>query len=246
MFLSDSKNLSVTDKIMACEEFVHEHLRYDADNANADDKAGKPLAQQMAMCSQQRDLLRGQQSDLRDRLEGKLWVGVCEDAANILLILLRRSGIISGKLSGFAQDKSGGRVGHGRNFVILPGRVEGSYESYEVDGTPSSAPYDLPSTQNTKDQFASLQAQLQAAKAAGQDTGPSPLDITGTDTISDAEKSQKHQKHLDELRTNLSQLLATYAKRDLTQDNSLLEAGILQKIRKLPPAEQSERMRQMI
>ena len=75
IFLDSIKNNTPKEKVIACEEFVREYMRYDKDNSNSEIKSDLPLDQQIAMCYQHRnDLLICDPLYYKDILQDKLFV----------------------------------------------------------------------------------------------------------------------------------------------------------------------------
>ncbi|HMY80219.1 MAG TPA: hypothetical protein PLW93_02015 [Candidatus Absconditabacterales bacterium] len=137
IFLEDIASYTPKDKVRACESFVRDVMWYDYDNLNNEDKSGKPLDEQLSMCYSHKITLIGKYPALGAMLQSKLFVGVCEDAANLLYVLLNRAGIICGQSLGYARRMNGTWGPHGRNRVLFPGSL-GECLLFEIDGTPSN------------------------------------------------------------------------------------------------------------
>lgn len=222
-FLDSIKDASPKEKILACEEFVRTYMRYDKENENSEQKSGKSLDEQISMCYQHRVTLLQQHPDLKWVLSQKLFVGVCEDAANLLHMLLRRTGIVCGKILGYAQGKKG-RIPHSKNWVAFPGEKWQHY-IYEVDGTPGNyTVVKIPTSMQREEAMKQIKEQLSSS-------GTKIIETTSRKTISTEAELAQAQAEYDEQIVNLEQLLEVYkqGKRD-----ELLVAAIAQRIQQLP------------
>ncbi len=111
MFLDAIKHLSPRDQLIMCEQYVRDMMRYDDENTNSRQKTCQPLDVQLQMCASHRiDIMKE-----HPEAANKLYVWVCEDASNLLLMMLRKLWFISWKVGWIAWW-----VGHRRNFVLKP------------------------------------------------------------------------------------------------------------------------------
>ena len=157
LFLRSLEWLSIKEKIQHCEQYVKTVMRYDEENTNADEKSQASLEEKLLLCYQHRNTLLSTSNS--DQLIDKLFVWVCEDAADIFHILLWKLGIISGKVMGLVEDK-GDYYPHGRNYVILPDWT--SYHLYELDATPSNYSIATPSSIEKELEFNKIKEKLQS------------------------------------------------------------------------------------
>ncbi len=228
IFLDEIKRLSPKERVIKCETFVRQYMRYDYINSNSDAKAGKPLEEQIRMCMQQKSIMMQQSPNQNSELWQKLFVGVCADAATLLYVLLCRAWILCGNLAGFMSTPTG-RGPHARNYVLFPGEKNEPL-LYEIDGTPDNCAWQMPSIEQKELAIAQEIEQLQAQ---GITLHTSLANITSTASLQRQEK-----KRLNDLEATISNLIDMY---HTHEKDELIAAAIEQKIKQLPESLQSER-----
>jgi len=137
LFLSQIKDKSPKDKVIAIENFVRKIGYYDFDNGEVLSlKRDKSLEEQFYIMRQRAEELK----EKGEQLGGKKFAGVCDDFANLTLAMLREAGFVSGKISGFMPDskKVTSDRAHGTAFVVWPDK-EGKTKVFSIDGTPTGA-----------------------------------------------------------------------------------------------------------
>ncbi len=228
IFLDEIKHLSPKERVIKCETFVRQYMRYDYINSNSDAKAGKPLEEQIRMCMQQKSIMMQQRPDQSSELWQKLFVGVCADAATLLYALLCRAWILCGNLGGFMSTPTG-RGLHARNYVLFPGEKNEPL-LYEVDGTPDNCAWQTPSIEQHE---LAIAQEIEQLEAQGIKLHTSLTNIESSQVL-----AKKQQQSLNDLETTISWLLEMY----YTQNkDELIAAAIEQKINQLPVHLQSER-----
>ncbi len=228
IFLDEIKKLPPKERVIECESFVRQYMRYDTENYNAHEKSWKPLEQQVEMCMQHKSYLLQQHPELSKELGERLFVGVCEDASNLLYLLLCRTGILSWKLIGYA-GRSGDRWAHARNYVLLPDYAWNA-QLYEIDGTPNNCTRQSASIEQKEIQ---IQKQIEQLELQGVTLHKLQKNIESTESV-----KSREQKRLNDLEKTITQLIDMY---HTNQKDELIAAAIEQKINQLPESLQSER-----
>ncbi len=228
MFLDEIKKLSPKEKIIACESFVRKYMRCDKENINSRDKAGKPLEQQATMCMQHKSIVLQKHPESRDQLASKLFVGVCEDASNLLYILLLKAWILWGKLMGYA-GRNDDRVGHARNYVLIPDSA-GNPLLYEIDGTPDNCARQSESIQQKE---VATNKKIEELLLQGKPLLRIEKNIESSETT-----KQNQQRIITTLEATISGLIDMYHH---GSKDDLVIAAIEQKIQELPASHQQQR-----
>lgn len=227
-FVSQLKksNLSAIQKARAIEQYVRSVFVYDFKNGEvSDQKIGKSLSEQLALCHYRAIELWYAGN------EKILYAGVCEDAANLTVLLARAIGLLAWKVTGIVAHGTQltSHDMHAATFVVMPWHdVRTDFWSVSthmliIDGTPNGDTAQMPSVSEHMQQLENY------ITAYEQESGEKISVTTGEETISTQQKREKKFGEQKKIQSDLDQLIALWEQRDVNVDNSLLEAAIREK-----------------
>ncbi|MBP7804656.1 MAG: hypothetical protein KA052_00340 [Candidatus Pacebacteria bacterium] len=209
-FLETIKDLSPDKKIMEIEEFVRINSFYDFDNNETlADKRNLSVAELFPYLKERAGELMAKGKNT----EGKIFAGICNDFALLVIAMLRKSGIASGRLSGFRPtgDKVFQADAHGAAFALLPDDV-GRTRAFLVDGTPGGVSgISTPSLKEIAEQVKeSVKNLLEHSKKEIKDF------------VEEKEQEQKKEAEADTENPEKAKEIVAINEEDLTRDLNIL------------------------
>jgi transglutaminase-like putative cysteine protease len=133
IFINSISNLSPIEKLIAIEDYVRKISYYDFNNRDVQAlKLGKSNDERLSIMRSRLENLSGKGVDI----QGKMFAGVCADFAVLTTSLLRKSGFVSGVITGLNIDGKTAKSSnsHGLSFVVWPSMYNKT-EIYTIDGT---------------------------------------------------------------------------------------------------------------